>query len=44
MKEAEYRELFEDLGTDALIDAAVNMAMDNDRLRDELDKATGVIR
>ena len=44
MSEKEYRELFESLARNQLIEIAVKSAMDADRLRRELDDAQGVIR
>ena len=44
MEESEYRELFNHLDPKDLVEVAIKMALDCDRLRRELDEANGVIR
>lgn len=44
MTEEEYKETLGSMTFDQLLEAAVALAMDSDRLRAELDEALGVIR
>jgi len=44
MIEEELREVFETMTREQLVEAAVALSMDADRLRNELDAAQGVIR